>query len=68
MLIVLFTPAIDGKPQPEIFPVDLTARNKARIESSRVYTTEQYADFLYYANDLNKRSLWTHAMINTPAS
>ncbi len=50
VLIVLFTPAIDGKPQSEIFPVDLTARNKALIESSRVYTTEQWADFLYYAN------------------
>ena len=30
--------------------MDLTARNKALIESSRVYTTEQWADFLYYAN------------------
>ena len=51
LLIVVFNPvALPAKPATEIYPASIVERHRELLISSRVYTTEQWADYLYYTN------------------
>ena len=51
LLIVIFNPMpIDENPSAEFYPSAVVARNRDLVEQSRTFTTEQWADFLYYIN------------------
>ena len=51
LLIVIFNPIpIDGKPSSEIYPTSVVEHNRDLVQRSRIFTTEQWADFLYYIN------------------
>ena len=51
LLIVVFNPVpLPTKPASEIYPASLVERHRELLISSRVFTSEQWADYLYYTN------------------